>query len=163
MLGLIAVTPLVFKYFVGDAFKPGQKYAIYLVISFFFWAIYNMLLPFLLNKKKNKLIMSISIVGMLLSIGLNFYNVRHFGALGATYTSIIVFATMCLLTLYSVHRIYNLKDIFLGRENGGSLQNPTPCKTSDTSPVNLLHIIDGLGVWWCGNVGGYAVEEFKGI
>jgi O-antigen/teichoic acid export membrane protein len=128
MLGLIAVTPLVFKYFVGNAFKPGQKYAIYLVIAFFFWAIYNMLLPFLLNKKKSKLIMSISIVGMLLSIGLNFYNVRHFGALGATYTSIIVFATMCLLTLYSVHKIYNLKDIFLGRENRGSLQSSIDAK-----------------------------------
>jgi len=128
MLGLIAVTPLVFKYFVGSAFKPGQKYAIYLVISFFFWAIYNMLLPFLLNKKKNKLIMSISIVGMLLSIGLNFYNVRHFGALGATYTSIAVFATMCLLTLYSVHKIYNLKDIFLGRESGSALQSSAEAK-----------------------------------
>jgi O-antigen/teichoic acid export membrane protein len=119
---------LVFKYFVGNAFKPGQKYAIYLVIAFFFWAIYNMLLPFLLNKKKSKLIMSISIVGMLLSIGLNFYNVRHFGALGATYTSIIVFATMCLLTLYSVHKIYNLKDIFLGRDSSGSLQSSIDAK-----------------------------------
>jgi O-antigen/teichoic acid export membrane protein len=128
MLGLIAVTPLVFKYFVGSAFKPGQKYAIYLVISFFFWAIYNMLLPFLLNKKKSKLIMSISIVGMLLSIGLNFYNVRHFGALGATYTSIVVFATMCLLTLYSVHKIYNLKDIFLGRESSSALQSSAEAK-----------------------------------
>jgi O-antigen/teichoic acid export membrane protein len=128
MLGLIAITPLIFKYFVGDAFKPGQKYAIYLVISFFFWAIYNMLLPFLLNKKKGKLIMSISIVGMLLSIGLNFYNVRHFGALGAAYTSIAVFATMCLLTLYSVHKIYNLKNIFLGRDEGGSLQSTIDAK-----------------------------------
>jgi O-antigen/teichoic acid export membrane protein len=128
MLGLIAVTPLVFKYFVGNAFKPGQKYAIYLVIAFFFWAIYNMLLPFLLNKKKSKLIMSISIVGMVLSIGLNFYNVRHFGALGATYTSIIVFATMCLLTLYSVHKIYNLKDIFLGRDSSGFLQSSIDAK-----------------------------------
>ena len=76
-----------------------------------------MLLPFLLHNKKNKQIMAISIAGMLLSIGFNFYNVRHFGALGATYTSILVFATMCLLTLYSVHRIYNLKDIILGRNN----------------------------------------------
>lgn len=61
--------------------------------------------------------MFISIVGMLLSIGLNFFNVRHFGALGATYTSIVVFAVMSLLALYSVHRIYNLKDLFLGRDS----------------------------------------------
>ena len=117
MLCLIVATPMIFKYFVGSHFRPGQKYAIFLVIAFFFWAVYNMLLPFLLHNKKNKQIMAISIVGMLLSIGFNFYNVKHFGALGATYTSILVFATMCLLTLYSVHRIYNLKDIILGRNN----------------------------------------------
>jgi O-antigen/teichoic acid export membrane protein len=120
MLSLIAMTPMIFKYFVGSVFRPGQKYAIFLIIAFFFWAIYNMLLPFLLHNKKNKQIMAISIVGMLLSIGFNFYNVRHFGALGATYTSIIVFATMCLLTLYAVHRIYNLKDIILGRNNNAT-------------------------------------------
>lgn len=116
-LVLILVTPLVFKYFVGSTFRPGQQYAIYLVIAFFFWAVYNMLLPFLLHNKKNKQIMSISIVGMFLSIGLNFINVRHFGALGATYTSIIVFAVMSLLALLSVHRIYNVKQLLLGRND----------------------------------------------
>lgn len=113
-LGLIVVTPFVFKFFVGKAFRPGQQYAIYLVVAFYFWSLYNMLLPFLLNLKKNKLVMTISIVGMCLSVGLNFFNVKHFGALGATYTSIIVFASMFLLTLYFVHKVYNLKTIFLG-------------------------------------------------
>ena len=117
MIVLIVATPFIFKYFVGSHFRPGQKYAIYLIIGFFFWAVYNMLLPFLLHNKKNKQIMAISIAGMFLSIGLNFYNVKHFGALGATYTSIIVFGTMSVLTLFAVHRIYNLKDIFLGRNS----------------------------------------------
>lgn len=117
MVGLIVTTPLVFKYFIGSTFRPGQKYAVYLVIAFFFWAVYNMLLPFLLHNKKNKQIMFISIAGMFLSIGLNFFNVRHFGALGATYTSIAVFAVMSLLALYAVHRIYNVKDLLLGRDS----------------------------------------------
>ena len=59
--------------------------------------------------------MYISIIGMLASIGLNFFNVKHFGALGATYTSIIVFALMCLMTLFSVHRIYNFKNLIFGK------------------------------------------------
>jgi O-antigen/teichoic acid export membrane protein len=115
MIFLFVATPFVFKYFVGSTFGPGEKYAYYLIVGFFFWAIYNMLLPFLLIRKKNRMVMSISIVGMLLSIGLNFYNVRHFGALGATYTSIAVFFSMCLMTLYFVHRNYNLKLIFRGK------------------------------------------------
>jgi O-antigen/teichoic acid export membrane protein len=117
MLCLIAGTPFIFKYFVGSTFRPGQQYAIYLIIAFFFWAVYNMLLPFLLHNKKNKQIMFISIAGMLISIGLNFFNVRHFGALGATYTSIAVFAVMSVLAMYSVHRIYNIRDLLLGRDS----------------------------------------------
>ena len=64
--------------------------------------------------------MAISVIGMFLSIGLNFYNVRHFGALGATYTSIAVFATMSLLTIYFVHRFYNLKEIFFAKSSNVS-------------------------------------------
>lgn len=115
MVALIAITPIIFQYFVGSTFRPGQQYAVYLIVAFFFWAIYNMLLPFLLIKKKNRTVMMISIAGMLLSILLNFYNVKHFGALGATYTSIIVFATMSLLTLYFVHRIYNVNTLLFGK------------------------------------------------
>ncbi|MCB0284693.1 MAG: oligosaccharide flippase family protein [Calditrichaeota bacterium] len=117
MIILIVVTPFIFKYFVGQTFRPGQRYAINLVIAFFFWALYNMLLPFLLSSRRNKLIMFISIIGMLLSVTLNFFFVKKFGALGATYTSLTVFATMFVITLISVHRIYNLKNFLLNNMN----------------------------------------------
>ncbi len=39
-LAVIAITPLIFKYFVGPAFQPGKKYAIFLVAGLFFWGVY---------------------------------------------------------------------------------------------------------------------------
>ena len=110
-IGLIVCIPLIFKYFVGDALQPGRKYAIYLTLAAFSWAIYNAFIVFLLNLKKNKLIMIISTVGMIMSLLFNFFNVKAFGALGAAYTAIIVYSMMAGITIYFVHKYYNLRKI----------------------------------------------------
>jgi len=86
-----------------------------LTIGFFFWAIYNIFLAFLLNVKMNKTIMMISIIGMTCSVILNFINVKMFGAIGATYTSITVYFLMAAMVIYFVHRHYNLAKIFANR------------------------------------------------
>jgi O-antigen/teichoic acid export membrane protein len=109
---VIASIPLFFKFFIGPNFQPGKIYAIYLAIGLFFWSIYNVFVLFLLNLKKNGLIMKISILGMLLSLLLNFFSVRQFGAIGATYTSIIVYFTMAVVTMFSANKFYDLKKIF---------------------------------------------------
>ena len=56
--------------------------------------------------------MSISIIGMTVSIILNFFNVKYFGALGATYTCIGVNFLMAVLMIFFVHKNYNLLKIF---------------------------------------------------
>lgn len=110
---VIAFVPLFFKYFIGPNFQPGKIYAIFLAIGFFFWSIYNVFVAFLLNLRKNKLIMRISLLGMCLSIVANFINVKRFGALGATYTSMLVYLVMAGVTIYHVHKHYNIKKIIL--------------------------------------------------
>ena len=111
-LTVILFTPFIFKHFVGAVFQPGKKYAVLLTIGFFFWAVYNVFLAYLLNVKLNRTIMMISIIGMCCSIVLNFINVKFFGAIGATYTSITVYFLMAALIIYFVHRRYNLAKIF---------------------------------------------------
>lgn len=109
---LILFLPLLFKIFIGKEFQAGQIYARYLSIGYFFWSIYAVFLSYLLFLKKNRTIMSISIVGMTVSIILNFFNVKYFGALGATYTCIGVNFLMAALMIFFVHRNYNLRKIF---------------------------------------------------
>jgi O-antigen/teichoic acid export membrane protein len=110
-LGIIIATPYFFKFFIGPLFQKGQVYAVYLTIGMFFWAVYNAFLPYLLIAKKNRLIMNISIFGMIISILMNYFNVKRFGAIGATYTSISVYFLMAAITIYFVHKTYNLKKI----------------------------------------------------
>ena len=111
-IAIISFTPFIFHWFIGPAFQPGKKYAMLLTIGYFFWAIYNLFIAYLLNTGKNRLIMVISIVGMLISILLNFFNVQYFGAIGAVYTSMIVYFSMAIMTIYFVNRFYSLKKIF---------------------------------------------------
>jgi O-antigen/teichoic acid export membrane protein len=107
---VVLATPLLFKYFIGAAFQPGRKYAIYLTVALFFWALYNVFIVFLLNLKKNNLIMGISIFGVSISLLANFFNVKYFGSIGATYTSLIVYGSMAAVTIYFVHKYYNLRN-----------------------------------------------------
>jgi O-antigen/teichoic acid export membrane protein len=111
-VGLILALPVVFKLFIGKEFQSGQIYARYLAIGYFFWSVYAVFLSYLLFLKKNKTIMAISVVGMSVSIALNFFNVRYFGALGATYTNMGVNFMMAVLMIYFVHKNYDLTKIF---------------------------------------------------
>ena len=56
--------------------------------------------------------MTISILGMILSMSLNFINVKKFGAIGATYTSIFVYFFMAAAAVYTVHKFIGLKKFF---------------------------------------------------
>jgi O-antigen/teichoic acid export membrane protein len=111
-VSVILAVPFIFKYFIGAHFQAGKVYAINLAIGMFLWSVYNVFVVYLLNLKKNKLIMIISIIGMVFSLSLNYFNVKHFGALGATYTSMIVYFLMAAMAIYFVHREYDLKKIF---------------------------------------------------
>jgi O-antigen/teichoic acid export membrane protein len=46
---------------------------------------------------------------MTVSFIMNFITIRHFGALGATYTSMAVYFLMAALAIFFVHKKYNLK------------------------------------------------------
>ncbi|MDP9230814.1 MAG: oligosaccharide flippase family protein [Bacteroidota bacterium] len=109
-VSVLVSIPFIFKYFIGPVFQPGMKYAVYLTVGLFFWAIYNVFIVFLLNLKKNKLIMYISLLGMILSLLANFLNIRNFGALGAAYTSILVYFSMAAITIFFVHKYYGLQN-----------------------------------------------------
>jgi O-antigen/teichoic acid export membrane protein len=105
---VILAIPFIFDLFIGPEFQSGQRYAVNLTVANFFWSVYSLFLGFLLSYKKNRLIMSISIFGMIVSLILNFFSVRYFGALGATYTGMVVYFLMALTAFYFSNRLSGL-------------------------------------------------------
>jgi O-antigen/teichoic acid export membrane protein len=110
-IAVILSTPYLFKFFVDKNFQSGQIYAVNLSIGLFFWAVYNIFIAYLLYLKKNRLIMIISITGTVISLMLNCINVKHFGAIGATYTSMIVYFFMAAAAAFAVSKFFSLKKI----------------------------------------------------
>ncbi len=110
---VLIATPFFFRFFIGPNFQPGKIYALYLTVALFFWALYNVFIVFLLHLKKNKLIMGISIFGVVLSLTGNFFNVQYFGPIGATYTTLLVYFAMAAVTLFYVNKSYSLVKLFL--------------------------------------------------
>jgi O-antigen/teichoic acid export membrane protein len=63
------------------------------------WGIYNAFLPYLLFHGKNRLILCLSLAGMIVSIVVNFFMVPGYGAYGAALTSIVTYTFMALLSI----------------------------------------------------------------
>ena len=96
---LFLAMPLLFHFFIGHEFSDARVFAYYLSGAYFMWAIYNAFLAYLLFHGKNRLILYLSLAGMIVSVLLNFYMVPHYGAYGAALTSIITYTLMALLSV----------------------------------------------------------------
>jgi O-antigen/teichoic acid export membrane protein len=97
--GLFLGMPLLFHLFINDRFHGAQVFAYYLSGGYFMWGIYNAFLGYLLFHGKNRLILYISLSGMLLSVISNFFMVPHYGAIGAAMTSILTYTFMATMSI----------------------------------------------------------------
>jgi O-antigen/teichoic acid export membrane protein len=91
--------PLLFHWFINDRFRGAQVFAYYLSGGYFMWGLYNAFLGYLLFHGKNRLILYISLSGMLLSVISNFFMVPYFGAIGAAITSILTYTFMATMSI----------------------------------------------------------------
>ncbi|RYY40071.1 MAG: lipopolysaccharide biosynthesis protein [Chitinophagaceae bacterium] len=129
---MLAITPVVFHFFIGKEFKAGQYYAFFLTLGMFFSGMQTMFNTYLLFLKKNRLLMLTSMIGVVACCLLHYVNVSNFGPIGATYTSLAVYILISSITLYNVHRFYGLGPIFLGK---GSFKNRPGTQSSVTSTL----------------------------
>ncbi|MBL7730766.1 MAG: oligosaccharide flippase family protein [Chitinophagaceae bacterium] len=92
--------PVVYRFFISDEFSKGQYYSTYLIVAYGFWAVYSAFLPYFLFYNEGKKVLFISISGMVLSLLLNAILVPRIGATGALYTSVAVYFTMAILSIF---------------------------------------------------------------
>jgi O-antigen/teichoic acid export membrane protein len=97
--GIFLTTPFLFHLFINKRFHGGMIFTYYLSAGYFMWAVYNAFMAYLVFYAKNRLILYISVAGMLLSILLNFYMVPRYGAYGAAVTGIITYTFMAIVSL----------------------------------------------------------------
>lgn len=101
--------PFLFRFFIGKEYAGAEKYTYLLCAGYFMWGIYNAFQAYLLYLQKNREMMVIAVLGMTISIGLNFYMVPVYGAQGAAITSIITYSLMALTCFLFVRKFYIIK------------------------------------------------------
>jgi O-antigen/teichoic acid export membrane protein len=100
LVGLVFLAiPFIFRFFIGDQFEGASIFAYYLCGGYFMWGVYNAFLAYLLFHGQNRLILYLSLAGMLTSILLNFIMVPRYGAYGAAVTSILAYTFLALLSI----------------------------------------------------------------
>ncbi len=117
---LYILTPLIFRYFIGEQFQSSSKYIIWIALGVFFHGLYKIVTVFIFYFEKTKYLMYLSFINVLLNLLLNYYLIYYFGAIGAAYATLISFIVLFLLTSIISYSIYPInwvdKKIFLINE-----------------------------------------------
>jgi O-antigen/teichoic acid export membrane protein len=106
LAAMFVAIPLLFRFFIGSLFQDAQPYAYMLCTGYFMWGIYNAFLGYLIYLEKNRLILFISLLGMLCSLSLNVVMVPKFGARGAAITSIVTYSVMAIVCFFLVRKYF---------------------------------------------------------
>lgn len=109
VVGMYVAIPILFRFFIGPDFQQARFYSYILCLGYFLWAIYNAFLAYLIYLEKNKVILLISLIGIIVSLALNVVLVNRMGARGAAITSVTTYAVMAVVCFLFVRKYYMQK------------------------------------------------------
>ncbi len=99
---VVLVTPLMYKYFIHESYHPGLKYLYLIAIGYFFWGITYFFYSFLLYHKQKRKILSLALLGILISLLSNWFFIKKFGEFGAAFSVCFsYFVFLCLTIIFT--------------------------------------------------------------
>lgn len=101
-------TPFVFDNFVDAKFSEGAGYVIWISLGFFFQGMYLLFANIIFYFKKTKVLFYMSFVNIILNLGLNYFLVPKFGAMGAAYTICINYFVFFISIAVYCNKIFPL-------------------------------------------------------
>lgn len=115
IIGLLTLTvllslsaPLVFKIMIDPSYGKGVIYVFWTSLSYFFWGVYILFTGFIFFTKKTKVLGYLGIVNIFLNMVLNYFLIKHIGALGAVYATCISFFVVACVVVYYGSRTFKL-------------------------------------------------------
>jgi O-antigen/teichoic acid export membrane protein len=98
-------TPLFFHWFVSKKYANATIYVFWVGLGYLFWSIYLLYTGVIFYHKKTNFLGLLAMINILLSIILNYFLIKSFGALGAAYASCISYFIVALIV---VRKAYTL-------------------------------------------------------
>ncbi len=102
------LNPLIYTYFIGDAFASGANVVIWVLLGYAFQGMYKMSVNYLFYVKKTRLIAYCTIGTMMVNLLLNYFLIKLNGAVGAAQATFITFVFLFLLVSIVAHRYYKM-------------------------------------------------------
>ena len=103
MLFIMLLRDFIFDVLVDEKFFIAKEYFYWLLIGFFFQSLYFLVTNFLFYFKKTKLLASITFLGAIINIILNYIFIKYFGVIGVAYaTAITWFIFLSYVSIQSV-------------------------------------------------------------
>ncbi len=109
LIGIITLTPLLYKYFIHSDYHPGLKYMYLIAIGYFFWGITYFFYSYMLYHKEKKKIFLLSFLGIGISILFNSLFIEKYGEYGAAFSICVSYLVILLVTtLFSYKYVKNI-------------------------------------------------------
>jgi O-antigen/teichoic acid export membrane protein len=101
---------LLFYIFVDEKFYNAKDYFGWLLLGFVFQSFYFLVANVLFYEKQTKLLASITVVGALINMTLNYYFIHSFGVIGVAYATAITwglfFLVVCIMDIKLIKKLY---------------------------------------------------------
>lgn len=102
---------LLFYIFVNDDFYLAKQYFPYLLLGFLFQSFYFLATNYFFYEKKTALLASITFLGALINLGLNYVFINYFGVVGVAYATCLTWLFYCLVVAFLKLTILNGNDL----------------------------------------------------
>ncbi len=99
LIAIVACTPVMYKFFINDAYHSGLKYMYIIAIGYFLWSVINFFYAFLLYNKQKKKILVLSLISIAINLTSNYFLISKWDAMGAAVSVCISYFLMLVTTL----------------------------------------------------------------
>lgn len=107
-LALIFSIDIIFDYFINNSFIEAKKYVWIIGLGYVFNGMYTSVVVYFFYRKNTKLLAFLTVITGVLNLGLNYFFILWFGAIGAAYSTCISFLFQFLIVWYYANKQYSL-------------------------------------------------------
>lgn len=101
-------TPIIYQYFIGDAFTSGAEVVLWILMGYAFNGMYKMVVNYLFFLKKTNWIAFATLGSAVLNLGLNYILININGLVGAAQATTITFFILFIVVFFLSNKAYKM-------------------------------------------------------
>lgn len=99
LVGIVAFSPLMYKWFINASYHPGLRYMYLIAAGYFIWGICYFFYSYMLFHKQKRKILLLSVFNIVISLGCHFFFVPRWFEQGAALSVFVSYVLVLIITL----------------------------------------------------------------